>query len=267
MSDALILRQTVDVDSILHCFKPRTNTFVDCLINFLSISLNVRISNNDMSSVIELSKKYLPINQSEALERLNTDSKIINMDNIKKCFKECMNGYPQQTLAIITENIIEIMITKNAVFSLLELATPEEVFTKRNYIPVDIMQQYFQQHHFSLKSLLNKLKLKSSRQCNYCKFLVHTRTNTHVASIPVSRPDIGCMNESNIIESLTCSDRKSVMIGHLHFLKNEASVRSAIDNWASSKSIDIFILIADMSNRESIERVNFVRCCVDHIRF
>ena len=82
-------------------------------------------------------------------------------------------------------------------------------------------------------------------------------------SIPIVRPDIGFSNKSNVVEVMIYSETRNIMIEHLDLLRDEASVRSTIDNWTGHQFIKILMLVVDMSNSKSLDRVNFVRCCVD----
>ena len=77
------------------------------------------------------------------------------------------------------------------------------------------------------------------------------------------RPDIGFSNKSNVVEVMIYSETRNIMIEHLDLLRDGASVRSTIDNWTGHQFIKILMLVVDMSNSKSLDRVNFVRCCVD----
>ena len=53
------------------------------------------------------------------------------------------------------------------------------------------------------------------------------------------------------------------MIEHLSSLKNETALRSSIECWSKHLTVKIFVLVVDMSDCASNDRVNFIRSCVD----
>ena len=66
-----------------------------------------------------------------------------------------------------------------------------------------------------------------------------------------------------IVKKLVCKEVSLVIIEHLLLLKNEASIRSAVDNWAVHPCKRIFLLVVDMNDQHATNRVNFVRSLVE----
>jgi hypothetical protein len=60
-----------------------------------------------------------------------------------------------------------------------------------------------------------------------------------------------------------CENLELLIIEHFFLLKNEASIRSAIDSWAVHQSKHLFLLVVDMSHQHSSNSVNFIRTLVE----
>ena len=204
--------------------------------------------------------------QAEALKELTTKVKISNPHNITEAFVQCIRNKPEAITATLTESLFKMLITRKISLCLLELASPEEIFQKRNFLPMDLINEYFQQEYFSLKTLLQCVPdCGESRHSKVLKYVVHTRSNGQVVGIPTFRSDMEKLHNLELVQTYVHSDPECIMIEHLNSLKNESTLRSIIDAWCDNDLVKYLLIIVDMSSHVSTERVNFLRCCIDQV--
>ena len=233
-------------------------SFSDHFVAFAIEHLHCDLSSEDFDSITKSCSKFLPLPESEALAELLEKTELMCANEV---FEECLvSPPPSNIVSRVIEMLSEATITRHAIFQLLELATPEEIFAKRNTLPFDIVSQYFQQQHFGIKPFLQTMKSRPLLHLE--KFIIHTRSDIDLLRIPTLRQD-----EQNfeIVRKLVQEDVKSIMIEHLHLVKNESSLRSLLESWVENTNINTFLLIVNMSSQAAVERVNFVRCCIDQL--
>ena len=235
------------------------NTFSDYFIAFAGVNLHCDLSVEDFNSIIEFGLKCLPLAESEALNELLKKSEITHA---KEAFEECISGVPSTIIPVLIERLSELVITRLMIFKLLELATPEEIFSKRHVLPLDIVAEYFQQQHFGIKSLLQSIRSQPTSM----KYIVHTRSDVDILRIPTLRTDDRHREKLQTVQKYIQDDAEIMMIEHLSMIKNESSLRSAIESWITHSSICTFLIFVDMSNQAAFEMINFVRCCMDQLR-
>ncbi len=127
-------------------------------------------------------------------------------------------------------------------------------------LPSELISDYFLQEHFSLKYLMDDTTTESGS-----KYIIHTRSDAEIFRLPTAK--IGHCNDGyiEILRKLVHDQAEKFVIAHLCALKNEATVRSIIDSWAEHETVHILLLIVDMSESIAIDRINFIRCCIDQI--
>ena len=106
----------------------------------------------------------------------------------------------------------------------------------------------------------------SSEAGNFHK--IHTRTDLNVLSLPSVSVEQGVGKWLSDIayqkaQLIICYEVDLLVVEQLSALKSEASLQSAVDLWAAHDSKKIFLLVVDMSERYSTNRVNFVRTVVE----
>jgi hypothetical protein len=135
-------------------------------------------------------------------------------------------------------------------------------------MPSEIIAEYFNQKHFSLKSFIANLLNAPKIMITGNLHIIHTRTDSTVLSLPSvsveqgvgqGLSDTACQTAQLII----CQEVDLLVVEQLSSLKSEASLRSAVDSWAAHDSKKIFLLVVDMSEQYSTNRVNFVRTVVE----
>ena len=236
-------------------------SFSDHFIAFAAVHLRCDISTEDFDSMAKICLKFLPLSESEALSELLEKTGIMC---VKEVFEECLGSKPPSNIASrLVEMLSEVTITRRTIFQLLELATPEEIFAKRNLLPFDIVSQYFEQQHFGIKPFL--LSMQSRPLLRLEKFLIHTRSDIDLLRIPSFRPDNKDSDKVETVQNLVQEDVDSIIIEHLDLVKNESSLRSLLESWIETTRNTTFLLIVDMSSQTAGERVNFVRCCIDQL--
>ena len=150
--------------------------------------IGICLLQSDFDQLCSYGLRFLPLSQAEALKELTTKVKIYNIHNIVEAFEECLCDKPQTIVTMLTESLFEMLITRKVLLCLLELASPEEIFKKRNYLPMDLVKEYFQQEHFSLKTLLQSIPVCGKpRNSKLLKYVIHTRSNGQVMDIPTIR--------------------------------------------------------------------------------
>ena len=236
-------------------------TFADYFIAFAAAHLHCDLSMTDFDSITEYGLKYFPLSESEALSELLEKTEITYA---KEAFEECICRQPSTMVSILVERLSESVITRLLIFKLLQLATPEEIFTKRHVLPVHIVTEYFQQHHFGIKPLLQSMRSQSENRAK--RYIVHTRSDVDILRIPTLRVDERCAEKLQKIQKYVQDDAETMIIEHLTMLKNESSLRTVIESWSTSSCICTFLLFVDMGNQAAFEMVNFARCCIDQLQ-
>ena len=249
-------------ESCVDAMDPFASTFSEYFLSFLKSLIDVTLSPEEFNTVADYAQKYLPLDESELLAGLMAKAQLMRA---KEAFLECLQPNPSTAVALLVERLLEMIITRHIIFTLSELATPEDIYMNRNHLPRDVIESYFQQQHFSLKDLLKNIRSRSINSGSTSKCIIHTRTNAHILSIPSIRIDTNQANSIKIARSLIADRPEVLMIEHMNLLKDESSVRSTIGEWSNHKKIDTFLLLIDMSDPSSIEVANFVRCCIDQV--
>ena len=130
-------------------------------------------------------------------------------------------------------------------------------------MPHKLIYEYFTREHFTLKQFIQQTCFEKK---SHSKYIVHTRTDATLHSLPTAK--IGHDHDEQIVDvlrKLVHHEIEKITIEHLCTLKNEASVRSVIEIWAKHETVNVFLLIADMCHRNAVNRINFVRCCIDQL--
>jgi hypothetical protein len=123
------------------------------------------------------------------------------------------------------------------------------------------MSQYFTQNHFTLKRVLGDI---ISTSYKYQKHVVHTRSDPTIFNL---RSDQGGGDKhKKKVEDLVHDHAQQVLIESLSKLRNSAALRSAIESWYQHEVVNIFLLVVDMAEQNSIERINYIRCCIDQLK-
>jgi len=241
-------------------------SFLSCVLDFICRVTSLPANEKELDVIVNSALKYLSLADSALLESLLDSALRIDHQNMNGAFDTIVRGGKDTSLSRIIGINVQMFVTRAASFRIMMLATPEAVFACRNVLPSDIIEEYFRQEHFSLKSLL--VRLATVSDCNAgCPSLqvVYTRTDSFVHSLPSLPADYIATPGINyeIVKKLVCKEVSLVLIEHLLLLKNEASIRSAVDNWAVHPCKLIFLLVVDMNDQHSTNRVNFVRSLVE----
>lgn len=164
----------------------------------------------------------------------------------------------------IAGTITQMAVTLFVSQRLIQLATPEAIFRNRESLPIDLIQEYFRQEHFSLKHLLARHSRNTSKSS---LLMIHTRSDQYIQKIPSLPVDRGTEHEQSgvldIVRNLVDSKPDRISIEHLERLRSEASLRGAVEAWVKHPEQKIFLLIVDMSRSDSISQVNFIRTLVE----
>ncbi len=110
-------------------FSPKS--FVDYLIGFVNSSLKIKVTYEGVKSITDLALKCFCFEESECLKQLLSKSVLENPANMIISLKEMLAGKSNSAISRITENIIEMIITREGIYTILSLATPEAIFSKR----------------------------------------------------------------------------------------------------------------------------------------
>ena len=129
-------------------------------------------------------------------------------------------------------------------------------------LPPELIREYFTQEHFTLKKFIYHA-FSTKIACS--KYIIHTRSDATVHRLPTIKIDSNHNEHIDALKHLVHHEANRFIIEHLCSLKNEASVRSVIEIWSEHKSLDAFLLIVDMGEKTAIDRINFVRCCIDQL--
>ena len=236
------------------------SSFEDHVIAFIRSFTSLTMTMEDISCVLSTAKKYFLTEDADILTQLVEEGADLNQESLKNAFCSIVSGSSRDPLARVAETVIQMVLARAAVFRLILLATPESIFSKRDSLPQQVVREYFQQEHFSLSSLIARI-LSTETSQNY---ILYTRTDAVIHSLP-SMPlgqDLS-QEKVGIIQELVHHDTDKLIIEHLHLLKNEAAVRNVIEGWASDNRKQVFVLVADMCEQHSINRVNFIRTVVE----
>ena len=122
------------------------------------------------------------------------------------------------------------------------------------------MRQYFHQEHFILKRFIERVIDGDSS-----KILLHTRSDSMIHRISSLKVGETFDKIKETVATLVYHETDRIKIECLHNLKSELLVRSTIEGWVNDDCCDIFLLIVDMNEDASTERVNYVRCCIDQV--
>lgn len=123
-----------------------------------------------------------------------------------------------------------------------------------HHVPADLLKVYFKtQHHFSIRTLLENHSNK--------KLIIHTRSNGFISTI--SSIGMNNMNDISNCKNNLISDRDGLWIQHLESLQDESTIRSLLDSWCTSSCINTLLIFIDMSFKEVVGRINYLRCYID----
>uniref|UniRef100_A0A7S4JD02 Uncharacterized protein n=1 Tax=Odontella aurita TaxID=265563 RepID=A0A7S4JD02_9STRA len=239
------------------------SSFVQYIADFINGFTSNQVTKEDIWHIVDLAQKYLPIEDADVLAH-SASSKELSKESLKGAFDSIITCAGNVTpLARISEIIVQMTLTRLASFRLLRLAKPESIFYNRHSLPQDIISEYFSQEHFSLESLVSRLLHAESTSLN----VVQTRTDAFVHSLPTVPLDHSLheMNQEQLerAKDLVHESLDSLIIEHLHLLKNEISIRTVVEGWASHGSKRILVLVVDMNDLNANNKVNFTRALVE----
>jgi hypothetical protein len=144
----------------------------------------------------------------------------------------------------------------NLLSSIPQGTTKFSTFGTSHSIPSDLLHEYFQQEHFSLKRLVNRYSLLRCRSANLT--VVHTRSDQFIHSIPCLPADrIVSIDDGKTVDTvlkLVHDNPDVLIIEHVERLRSESAVRGAIQSWAQHASRNIFLMLANMSQAGSFDR-------------
>lgn len=238
-----------------------SKTFAEHFIAFALTHLQCDLSPRDFESIVEYGKLYFRFSESEALSELLEKNGITST---KDAFEDCIyNRHSSSMVSTLIEMLSELVISRKLIFKLLELATPEEIFAKREILPQEIVAEYFNQSHFGIEALLQEMKSMPDNQSN--RYIVHTRSDVDILRIPRLCAGEKSPEKLNMAKKYFEESTDSMIVDHLDMMRDESSLRVAIESWSENSKIDSFLLFVDMNNQAAFEMVNFARCCFDQI--
>ncbi len=91
--------------------------------------------------------------------------------------------------------------------------------------------------------------------------IVHTRSETSILRIPSLRGENIKDRKSSFVDIYP--HKEELLMEHLTSLKNEGAVRRLIEEWSDLKRVKLLVIVVDMSEPTSSDKINFVRCSVD----
>jgi hypothetical protein len=123
-------------------------------------------------------------------------------------------------------------------------------------IPAELVLEYFEQEHFSLKRLLARYSTRSSLIHNLT--VVHTRSDQFIHGIPCLPADRLVSSDSSeamdAILKLVHDNPHILVVEHLARLRSDGAVRGAVQSWARHDTRNVFLMVVDMSNDGALDR-------------
>jgi hypothetical protein len=119
---------------VLNADLAKTNTFSDLLCDlFFEITAQHDITEH-VKSVIELASNVLPADLSSLLREL-TERQAIEADFIQKCLGSLLTGAQDESqMGKLLAMLFQMVTTRIAAFRLMQIATPEAVFSRRQVL-------------------------------------------------------------------------------------------------------------------------------------
>lgn len=137
----------------------------------------------------------------------------------------------------------------------------------RDVIPLDVMQDFFMEEHFSLKALVGGLVDAAALNNETNLSIVYTRTSASIHSIPTHNVSRNVAVEdcaaAERLRHLVHDNLDALVVENLSALKSEAMLSSAVESWAKDSNKSVLILLVDMGDSHACERVNYSRACVE----
>lgn len=112
-------------------FFQSKSPFIDHFVEFVITSLRIEVTVEEITSVIGLALKSLPSHKAEALQQLLSERKNRKQIELKKHFKDVLTGEATTLNASVTEDLLEMVMTRKGCFMILSLAALEDVVSKR----------------------------------------------------------------------------------------------------------------------------------------
>jgi len=265
---AWAFRSSVDKECPHSIFSiSRDSSFLSSLVTFISY---ITTMEKPMDRVVKVVMEALDVFSSDELSALElmVDSND-DIDIVHACLSSLLLEYDTDAGEIhpvqqsVCEKLVQMVITEHVVSTLLQIAKPESLFSRRHYLPKFMVDEYFiQQEHFALRKYVDGALRSDESQL----LVVHTRTDAHVRGIPSWNSNFGFGTGRQVdqcaVRSLVCSDDKSVLIEHMDSLRSESTFRKALADWIHG-SQRIFILLIDMSKEKATEHANYARMNIE----
>jgi hypothetical protein len=122
--------------------------------------------------------------------------------------------------------------------------------------PLELIQEYFRQEHFSLKRFLLPL---SKEACELTLAIVHTRSEHLIHTIPCLSAD-RTTNEKDVMDTvrkLVHNNPEVLVIENLYRIRSEGAMRTSIQAWANHQSRMLYLILVDMSQEGCFDRGTF----------
>ena len=238
----------------------------------------MRTTKIQIRPILETALECLPEDLAVVLRQVmgDRDSDSTEIERYQGVLKGLLKGEkiePElRTIQEVCATIIQMIFTSYAVSTLLDIATPEAVYAQRQTLPRCLVEAYFSQEHFSLKTWLSRALNRVVESSEPQLLIAHTRTDASIHSIPsygaqTDHRDRARRGDRDAMRALVCEEDDTVLVEHLSSLPSEASFRKALTDWASNKNRRVFLLLVDMSKSNAFEKVNYIRmsaeqCCL-----
>jgi hypothetical protein len=246
----------------------KADSFAGVLIEFVSAITSRGMNVDDLHLLLLVSKQTLPQDQEEMLDRLTESSDSACFEDLRLALQGLLVGQPGSgVIDKLCQSVLQMALTRLAVFELIQLATPEAMFAKRHALPSEIFDHYLASANGSLDELMQTGLRDLDRNSEARMIVAYSRTdafNLAISSTAASQ-DLALVDKETTdrIASLALGTCEAVMLERLELLRSEAKLRSSLQTWIQQDKTRVYVLLVDMKARNAKEQCNCTRMCVE----
>ncbi|CAB9513447.1 protein ligase RNF213 [Seminavis robusta] len=218
------------------------DSFADVMAKFLKVASSLSVAASDIMVLVRISKKHLPEDQAELLGLLEDGE--VAVAELQLALRSLLAQPSDGVLDNFCKSVVQMIMTRYAVNTLLQLATPESVFAQRHALPADVFEWYLESSgHCSLQELI-QTELENLMRPKM--IVAYSRTDA-----------------CNLSIATLSKGQNDVVVERLELLRSEAKVRGSVLAWIQHDEKRVYVLVVDMKGQKSVEQCNYIRMLVE----